>query len=789
MTDMKTTICLFLILTAMSCSPDRQSVKEVSAFWNQPAASWSEAIPIGNGPLGGMVYGRLDSDTIKLNESTLWSGEPADKQNYTAIQYLPAIRKLLMEDKTAEAQKLIDSTMLGPYNECYLPMGDLVMNWKTSGGITGYKRELNLNDGLVSIDYRMDDVKIRREVFASGPDQIIGIRISGEKKGKISFTATLTSLLKNSVSISGNEIILNGQAPLHAYPHYMGKMDAVYADGRGMRFQIRMLIRSKGGSVTETNGQLSVDQADEVDILLTGATSYNGFEKNPFTDGKDYSAICADRIEKVRDVPFRVLKSRHTEDFNGLFNRLSLDLGSSPADTLPVDRRVSNYEPGSDPGLTALYYQFGRYLLISCSRPGSQPSNLQGIWSSDLQPAWGANWTLNCNAQINYWPVEQANLSELHLPLIELTRELSVDGARTAKIMYNAGGWIAHHNADIWRQTPPVGGTGLWAIYQVGSAWLCHHVWEHYEYTLDIDYLKDVYPLLRGASQFYLDNLQADADGYWVTSPAESFENSFRKPDGTTGWACMGPTQDMQIIRDLFTNTMKAAAVLKTDEGFAAEVGKKLEKLLPMRISPTTGQLQEWKDDWEASDPRNGQVAHGWGLAVGNQISPRETPELVAAFKKTLEFRKPWESYNSGSWTGAFPAKFFVRLYDGAMAQTVIDRHFRLAVFPNLASKFFGSFWEIDGNLGFTAAIGEMLLQSHTGEIVLLPALSPKYPDGKVSGMVARGGYVVDLEWKAGGLTEARILARHDGTCKVRYQDKTRELSMKAGESVTLSDL
>ncbi|MCX6226860.1 MAG: glycoside hydrolase family 95 protein, partial [Bacteroidia bacterium] len=451
--------------------------------------------------------------------------------------------------------------------------------------------------------------------------------------------------------------------------------------------------------------------------------------------------------------------------------------------------RIKNYQPGSDPGLTALYYQFGRYLIISCSRPGSQPANLQGIWSDNLQPAWSANWTLNCNAEINYWPVEQGNLSECHLPLIEMTKELSVDGARTAKIMYNAGGWVAHHNADIWRQTSPVGGTGLWAIYQVGGAWLCHHVWEHYEFTLDEDYLREVYPLLKGAAQFYLDNLQQDADGYWVTSPAESFENQFRKPDGTVGWACMGPTQDMQIIRDLFTNCMQAASILKTDQEFINQVKLKLDKLLPMRISPTNGQLQEWKDDWDAADPRGGQVAHGWGLAVGNQISPRETPELAAAFRKTLEYRKPWESYNAGSWVGSFPARFWVRLYDGPMAQTVMDRHLKLAVFPNLTSKFVDTFWEIDGNLGIAASIGEMLLQSHTGEIVLLPALSPKYPDGEVRGLCARGGFVADLKWMKGKPVNVAITAKKNGSCKVRYLEKTKVFQMKAGETIKVTGL
>ncbi|TSA36626.1 MAG: glycoside hydrolase family 95 protein [Porphyromonadaceae bacterium] len=787
---MKSTINLLLLLFFVAaCTPDKQSETNVKAFWNRPAESWYEAVPIGNGLLGGMVYGGISSDTIKLNEATLWSGEPADKQNHTANQYLERIRNLLLADRNTEAQKLIDSTMLGPYNECYLPMGDMVIKWDPAGSITNYRRELNLSEGVVRIDYQLDGNGIKREVFASNPDQVIGIKLSGEKKGKISFKTKLTSLLNNTVSLSGNEIILNGQAPLHAYAHYMGKKDPVYADGHGMKFQIRMLIRTKGGSVEESNGQLAVNKADEVEILLTGTTSYNGFEKDPFTEGKDCNAICTNRINQLRDVSFNELKNRHIKDFSGLFGRVSLNLESSPSDTLPADIRIKNYQPGSDPGLTALYYQFGRYLLISCSRPGSQPANLQGIWSDNLQPAWSANWTLNCNAQINYWPVEQGNLPECHLPLIEMTKELSVDGGRTAKNIYHAGGWVAHHNADIWRQTSPVGGTGLWAIYQVGGAWLCHHVWEHYEFTLDGDYLRDVYPLLKGAAQFYLDNLQLDADGYWVTSPAESFENQYRKSDGTVGWACMGPTQDMQIIRDLFTNCIQAATILKMDQGFIDQVSQKLGKLLPMRISPMTGQLQEWKDDWDAADPHGGQVAHGWGLAVGNLISPRETPELAKAFRKTIEYRKPWESYNAGSWVGSFPARFWVRLYDGSMAQTVLDRHFKLAVFPNLTSKFFETFWEIDENLGITASIGEMLIQSHTGEIVLLPALSPKYPNGEVKGLCTRGGFEVDLNWKNGKPVNAAITSKKGGTCKVRYLDKTAEYRMKAGETIKVNGL
>ena len=450
-----------------------------------------------------------------------------------------------------------------------------------------------------------------------------------------------------------------------------------------------------------------------------------------------------------------------------------------------MNERIARYTPGSDPALTALYFQFGRYLLISSSRPGSQPANLQGIWNDRLQPGWSANWTINCNAQINYWPVETANLSECHLPLMDLIRETTVDGARTAWNLYGARGWMAHHNIDLWRTTWPVGGSGLWAIYQVGGAWLCQHIWEHYQFTQDKEFLRSYYPVLKGAVRFYLDNLQRDPAGYWVTSPAASFENSYVKPDGETGWICRGPSQDMQIIRSLFRNTMQAVDLLGEDLPFKEEIGKVYAELAPIKISPRTGRLQEWNDDWEAAAPRNGQVAHGWGVAPGNLITLRTTPRLAEAFRKTLEHRRPGYSYNSGSWTGAFPANFWARLEEGDSVQRVIDRHFTNALFPNLTCNFTG-FWEIDGNLGITAAIAEMLLQSHDGEINLLPALPSCYPQGAVSGLRARGGYAVDLCWKDGKLEKAAIRADRDGTVRVRYKEKVRTVPVKQGEEVVL---
>lgn len=777
-----TIVCLFF-----SCSNEKEKIFREGIWFNKPAQNWNEAIPIGNGTLGGMVYGGIESDTIKINEETLWSGGPRDLQNYEGINHLPKIRQLLNEDKNKEAQELINSTMLGEYNESYLPMGDLIINTNVKGKAQNYLRQLDLNEGIVRTNYIIDGIEYKKEVFATYPDKAIVVKLSASKKGQLNFSTTLSSLLKHQVRVEENKLVLNGNAPKHSYPDYTGKRAPLYEDGHGMRFQMQLLVRNVGGVVNNGINEIIVEGADEVELILCAATSFNGFDKNPVTEGKDYKTIGNAQIAQLKNIAYKELKSKHIADYSELYGRVCLNLGETEASKLPIDERVKNYKPGKDPGLTELYFNFGRYLLISSSRPGkfAQPANLQGIWSRWLQPGWSSNWTINCNAQINYWGVEIANLSELHLPLVELTKELSVDGALTAKNLYGAGGWIAHHNADLWRTTSPVGGSGLWAIYQVGSAWLCHHLWEHYEFTLDKAYLQDVYPVMKSAAQFYMDNMQRDEDGFWVTNPSESFENHFRKPDGTTGWACVGATQDMQIIRDLFQNCRLAIEVFGNDSDFDIKLESYLKELLPMRISPTTGRLQEWKDDWQSAYANSGQVAHGWGIAVGKQISPRETPELAQAFVKTLEHRKPWETNGCGSWTGSFSAKFWSRLGNGEMLQKVIDNHFAWAVFPNLTSNFRG-LWEIDGNLGMMASVAEMLLQSHTGEIVLLPALPSKYPTGEVKGLRARNGFEVDIKWENNELVKAVIYSEKGKECKVRYKEKLLEINLKGGRTKTL---
>ena len=783
-------IRFLLPVALLSCAGGQPPAKNLSStilYMDQPAASWYEATPIGNGRLGGMVYGGVTKDTIRTNDDTFWSGEPRDLQRPGAYKCLPEIRKLLLEEKNLEAQELIDKHMLGPWNQNYMPLADILLEWPSDGNVSGYRRELDLNRGVVTITYTQNGVNYKRELFASYPDQALVMNISADKENAVEFIAGLGSQINNQTKVEGDQIVINGQAPWHTDPNYTGVHPPVYKEGKGMRFEGRLLVKQEGGTISAQDDKLHVKDAASATITFVAATSFNGFDKDPAVNGRDEKAICKKYLSSLETKKYPDLYKAHLADYSSLFGRVSIDLGESPESNLPINQRIKNYKPSMDPALTALYFQFGRYLLISASRPGSQPANLQGIWNQDMQPAWSANWTINCNAEINYWPAEITNLSECHFPMFDMIRETSVDGARTAKNLYNSRGWIAHHNLDIWRTTWMVGGTGLYSLFQVGSAWLCQHIWEHYLFTLDEDFLRNHYDLLKSASIFYLDNLQTDRDGYLVTSPSESFENGYIKPNGEKGRACIGSAQDMQIIRALFENTMKAAEILN-DGAFKEEVAKAYAKLPPMKISPRTGQLQEWNDDWEPSNPASGQVGHGWAFAIGNQITLRGTPELAQAFRKTIEYRRPGYSYNSGSWTGTFPAVYWARFEEPDSVQRVIDRHFDLALSPNLTCEFMKS-WQIDGNLGITTAITEMLLQSHAGEISLLPALPAKYPTGSVTGLRTRGGYEVDIFWKDGVLTKAVIKAdrtKKDKIIPVRYAGLVKSIKLAKGQTIVL---
>jgi len=734
-------------------------------YSKQSAQSWFEAYPIGNGRIGGMVWGGTDKEIINLNESSLWSVRSDVYVNTKGIQYLGKIRELINVGKTTEAEKLIDTTMLGPWMESYQPLGDLTLCFDNKGIVANYRRSLDFVKGLVTVSYSVGSTKFERQMFVSHPNQVMVVRLKANKP-ELNFSIKLTSQLLSKTEAKGKELILKGKTPVHVT---MFNTSQGYIDGKGMRFQSTLRVLNTGGEVISDKDSLKVRNAREVILILAAQTSFNGPDKDPYIDGKDYTALCARDVEKASAKSYSKLYKSHINDFSSLFSRVSIDLGHDSAEWNPIEQRVKTFVPGKDPALTALYFQFGRYLLISASRADSpQPSNLQGLWNKDLFPSWSSNWTLNCNAQINYWPAEITNLSECHVPLIKMTRELSVDGAKTAHDLYGARGWVTHHNADVWRTTHPVAGTGRWSLYQVSNGWLCHHLWQHYLFTLDKKYLAEVYPVMHDAALYFLDVLQTDAKTGWlVNNPSVSFENYYKKEDGTKGWVCKGATQDIQIIRDLFTNCNEAARVLNCDQSFRDSLRYALDKLAPMQINPTTGMLQEWLDARTPDRYSSGQTPHGWGLAPGNQISPRKTPDLAEAFKKYLKVQKPWVFHGAGSWIGSSSAVWWARLYNGDMVQEVINTHFKNSLSANLTCYFFKAF-QIDGNLGMTAAITEMLLQSHLGEMEILPAISPNYPKGYVRGLCAPGGFQVDIEWEKSLPVKVVINSKFGGECVVR---------------------
>jgi alpha-L-fucosidase 2 len=777
---------------------------------SRPAAKWFDEIPLGNGRLGAMIAGNVFKETISLNEDTLWSGEPRLLQRPDNYKVLPEIRQLLRDGKNQEAQDKINATMLGPWQCAYVPLGDLTLTFpqetptasatsseSDSQKVTDYRRELDLREGIAKSVYVIGGVKYERESFASFPDQVIAFHLHNNKPKSLSLNIMLSSQLKFTTLDNNGKptVILTGNAPTIVNPYDRGIKNLEFENNKGIRFVQGIQIVSDGKYNVKDN-TVSIADASDVKIYFTANNNYSDPWTHPDNSPENTKKLVkqvTDRLDHVAKKDFETLKREHLADYQSLYNRVRLEIAPTEAAAKPMEKRIHNFSLANDPQFAALYYQFGRYLLIAGSRPGSQPLNLQGIWNKDMIPAWASNWTLNCNAQINYWAVNTANLSELHEPFVRMTKELSVDGAKTAKSHYNARGWVAHHNADIWRTTMPVNGTGLWAIYQVGGAWLLHSCYDRYLFTGDKQYLADIYPVLKGACEFYLDTLQEDNYGYLTTNPATSFEQMYTRPDGFKGWATCGAIQDIQIVRALFRNTLDAAKILETDSEWQTQLETAIKKLAPNKVSPSRGDLQEWVEDWDfGSDAA--QNPHGWALNPDWDISPITTPELAAAFRKTLERRKPWTLYNCASWVGSMSAGYWARLFDGGMTETVLQIHVNKSVNSSLISTFGGKgsgSWQNDGNLGMMSAIGETLLQSRPGqfgemtEIHILPALLPSWKSGNVTGLRARGGFEVDITWtQEEVITTIRPLW---GTnCKIRHANQIEDLKFTPNETKTL---
>jgi alpha-L-fucosidase 2 len=808
----KDTSCLRVLATGLCllCSLPVSAQQTLKLWYKKPAKVWTEALPVGNGKIGAMIFGGPDNELLQLNESTLYSGGPTKKViNPTAASYLPAIRKALLQDSDYSTAEGLAKHMQGYFTESYLPLGDLSLKqFFTKSKISDYYRDLNISNAIATTSFSSLGIHFKREVFVSAPANALVIKVSASKQGSINFLASLKSQLHFSIQrIANNEVVMNGKAPAHVDPSYYnpaGREHIVYNDTTGcdgMRFQVRIKIVAQGGRISADTSGIRVSGANSAILYITAATSFNGFDRCPDRDGKNEQALTKKFLNNaLKKKSYNILRQEHIADYQKYFNRVSFNVIDSlgrhnPQHALPTDERLRQYSKGTyDPFLETLYFQFGRYLLVSCSRPGGPPANLQGIWNQELRAPWSSNYTININTEMNYWPAEVTNLSEMHLPLLDFLKGLSVAGARTAREFYNAKGWVAHHNSDIWAVSNPVGdfGTGdpVWASWSMGGAWLCRHLWEHYEFTQDKKFLADsAYAIMKGAALFMSDFLVEDGKGHLVTAPSVSPENKFKDNKGQPQGVSVASTMDMSIIWDLFTNVTAAAKELSIDKEFRDSILVKRARLFPMQVG-SKGQLLEWYKEFVETDPQHRHASHLYGLFPGTEITA-ETPQLFSAAKKSLELRGD----GGTGWSRGWKINWWARLGDGNHAYHLIrqllqytntdqmEMHDSGGTYSNLFDAH--PPFQIDGNFAGTAGMAEMLLQSHDGELSLLPAIPDDWTQGSVSGLKARGNFEISINWKNKKITTASVLALSGGKCIIRTYDPIRIAGLAVKSTAT----
>lgn len=757
--------------SAKGAAPDARG--DMVLWYRQAAGAWIEAMPVGNGILGATVFGQPQHERIALNECTFWSGRPHDYDNPQALEYFPRIRDLVFAHQFQEAEKMADDHFFGEpkAQQAYQPLGDLLFNFDDAGPVTDYRRELDLENGIAKISYRAGDVGIMREVFVSYPDRVLVVHMSADKPGGLSLHATLTSPYRDRLLGTPKELIMDGQwkGPIPGNNTLIARLS-----GKGIRFRASLMAAAEGGAAKINTDNIQIAGANAVTFVLGAATSFVNYHDITADPPQRCQAIMAAAADKG----FAQLRSRHIDDFRGLMGRVHLRIGDEAMNQKPTDERLKLLHDGHpDPNLEALCFQFGRYVLASSSRAGGQPANLQGIWNEQVSPPWGSKYTININTEMNYWPAEVTNLSECHQPLFDMLKDISETGARTARVQYGHGGWVAHHNIDLWRGTAPVDAArfGMWPV---GGAWLCQDIWEHYAFTGDEAFLKEYYPVMKGAAQFLLELMVEDPKSHWLVTPfSMSPEHGYFDANGKMAYLSPSPTMDIGIIRELFPHCIEASKTLGIDEDFRTRLQAALKHIPPYQINHL-GQLQEWIEDWRPGNQGHNCSAN-FPFYPGSSITLRGQPQFAEAIQRWMEGRRPG---------GGFPSVWYIsiwsRLERGDKAGQFITGFVANAVGPNMHHR--GSN-QSDATLGFTAGVAESLIQSHAGEISLLPALAPSWKEGSVTGLCARGGFTVDIEWKNGRLSSAQILSRANRSVKVRYGGKTATINCRANQPIHIT--